>query len=284
MTKLIIGCGYLGLRLARFWRERGHHVVATRRSPEMSTELARLGVDIIPCDVLDPASLTRLPAADTVAHAVALDRASGQTMRAVYVDGLVNVLRHLPATKRFIYVSSSGVYGQAEGEWVDEDAPTEPREESGRIVLEAEAVLRAAAPHANILRLAGIYGPGRLLRQKAIVAGEPIVAGADRWLNLIHVEDGARAVLAAEEFAEPGRVFNVSDGRPVLRREFYAELARILHAPAPSFAPPAADLPAPPHEQANRRISNARLLRELHFTFLYGSYLEGLEAATVRER
>jgi nucleoside-diphosphate-sugar epimerase len=279
MTKLMIGCGYLGLRIARLWREQGHHVVVTKRSPGVPAELAELGVDVFRCDVLDTASLAKLPQANTVAHAVALDRSSGQTMRAVYVDGLANVLRHLPRPNRFIFVSSSGVYGQADGEWIDEDSPTEPREESGRIVLEAEGVLRTEAPYANILRFSGIYGPGRLLRQKAIMAGEPIVAGADRWLNLIHVEDGARAVLAAEEFAEPGRTFNVCDNRPVLRREFYSELARVLGAPAPNFQPPAADGPLPPHEQANRRISNARLLRELRFAFRFPSYLEGLAAA-----
>lgn len=127
MTKLIIGCGYLGLRLARRWREQGHHVVAAKRTPDVPAELAQLGVEVIFCDVLDPASLTKLPRADTVAHAVALDRSSGQTMRTVYVDGLANVLRYVPRPGRFIYVSSSGVYGQAEGGWVDEDSATEPR-------------------------------------------------------------------------------------------------------------------------------------------------------------
>lgn len=137
-------------------------------------------------------------------------------------------------------------------------------------------MLRTELPNTIILRFAGIYGPGRLLRQKAVAAGEPIVAGADRWLNLIHVEDGAQAVLAAEELGQPGRVFNVCDGRPVLRCDFYTELARVLRAPPPRFQPPPADGPAPPHEQANRRISNARLLRELRFAYLCPSYLEGL--------
>jgi nucleoside-diphosphate-sugar epimerase len=276
-TKLIIGCGYLGQRLAKAWREQGHRVVAARRTPGLPTELQQIGVEAVPCDVLDPSSLAQLPLADTVAHAVALDRTSGQTMRAVYVNGLANVLRHAPRPGRFIYVSSSGVYGQTDGQWVDEESATEPREESGRIVLEAEQLLRTEFPEANILRFAGIYGPGRLLRQKIIAAGEPIFAAADRWLNLIHVEDGARAVLATEALGRPGRVYNVSDGQPVLRRDFYGELAKALNAPPPRFEPPPADQPAPPHEQANRRISNARLLHELRFSFLYSNYREGIE-------
>ena len=103
-----------------------------------------------------------------------------------------------------------------------------------------------------MLRFAGIYGPGRLLRQKAVAAGEPIVAGADRWLNLIHVEDGARAVLAAEDYGLPGRVFNVCDGRPVLRRDFYTALAKVLRAPPPHFKLLPPTLRRRPTKQANR--------------------------------
>jgi len=268
MTKLMIGCGYLGMRIAQLWREQGDDVIVTSRQSGP--------YQVFVCDILDPAGLEKLPAVDTVAYAVALDRTSGQTMRAVYVDGLRNVLRHLPKPRRFVYVSSSSVYGQSDGAWVHEDAATEPREESGRIVLEAENVLRAELPEAMILRFAGIYGPGRLLRHKAIVAGEPIVADADRWLNLIHVMDGARAVLAAEARGRPGSIINVSDGQPTARRDFYVELARLLGAPPPRFVAPSAEVPLPPHEQSNRRIGNRRLAEELGFAFTYPSYREGL--------
>lgn len=184
-------------------------------------------------------------------------------MRAVYVEGLGNVLRALPKPKTFIHVSSTSVYGQSNGSWVDEDSPTEPQEESGRIVLEAERILLALCPEAVILRFAGIYGPGRLLRQKTVAAGEPIVGDPDKWLNLIHVEDGARAVLAAEERGIPGRVYNISDGQPVRRREFFTALARKLNAPPPKFVAPPTDQPTPPHEKGNRRIRNDRMRDEL---------------------
>jgi nucleoside-diphosphate-sugar epimerase len=129
-----------------------------------------------------------------------------------------------------------------------------------------------------ILRFSGIYGPGRLLRRAAIEKGEPIVADADKWLNLIHVEDGARAILAAEARAAPGRVYNVCDDQPVRRRDFYAELARALGAPPPRFvAPPVAALP--PHEKGNRRIRNARMKEELRVELRYAGFLEGLAAS-----
>ncbi len=187
MTTLIIGCGYLGRRVAHLWHTLGRHVCATTRRADA---VGIPGVEPVVCDVLDP-SLVRLPPAETVLYAVGFDRTSGALMRAVYVDGLANVLAQLPPPGRFLYVSSSSVYGQTDGEWVDEEAVTEPQEESGRIVLAAEQVLRAQLPTAVILRFSGIYGPGRLLRRATIEKGEPIVGDADKWLNLIHVEDGA---------------------------------------------------------------------------------------------
>jgi nucleoside-diphosphate-sugar epimerase len=247
--------------------------MATTRRPG---SLGGGAVQEIVGDVLLPQSLGSLPKVDTVLYAIGFDRASGASMRSVYVEGLVNVLERLPPPAKFIYVSSSSVYGQSQGEWVDEESPTEPEEESGRIVLAAEKVLRDRMPDAIILRFAGIYGPGRLLRQKAIEAGEPIVANENRWLNLIHVDDGARAVLAAEHYGPSGRVYNVSDCRPVPRRLFYTALAKKLGAPSPRFLPPALGMPTPPHEKANRRIANKRLREELGVDLQYPSFDAGI--------
>jgi nucleoside-diphosphate-sugar epimerase len=283
MDKLIVGCGYLGRRVAARWRRQGHRVYATTRTFARADELRALGLEPLVCDVLDPASLRALPAAATVLYCVGLDRSSGQTMRAVYVDGLANVLTVLPPPGRLIHVSSTSVYGQTGGEEVDETSSTEPEEESGKIVREAERVLRRAAPGAILLRFAGIYGPGRLLRRQAIETGEPIVGSADKWLNLIQVEDGADAVLAAEERGQPGAVYNVCDDRPVRRRDFFALLARLLHAPAPRFIEPVPGAPLPPHERANRRLSNRRLREVLQVRLRYPSYEEGLWASLTSE-
>src|SRR5262249_56781506 len=120
-------------------------------------------------------------------------------------------------------------------------------------------LVRSRLPGAVILRFAGIYGPGRLLGRQAVEAGEPLVGDPEKWLNLIHVEDGAAAVLAAEARGEPGAVYNVCDGRPVRRRDFYALLARLLGAPEPRFVPPPPGAPVPGHERADRRVVNRRL-------------------------
>jgi nucleoside-diphosphate-sugar epimerase len=265
---LVLGCGYLGRRAAALWHSAGRRVVALTRG--RAAELAALGLEPLPGDVLDPASLTHLPEAATVLYAVGFDRAAGRSMRDVYVSGLGNVLAALPQPERFVYVSSTGVYGQTDGSEVDETSPTEPRDEAGRVALEAERLLRDRLPAAIVLRFAGLYGPGRLLRRQAIFNGEPLVGDAEKWLNLIHVEDGARAILAASERGRPGETYLIADGTPVRRRDFYTRLAHVLGAPPPRFEP------GVPTVEANRRVRNDKARAELGFTPTYPSYREGL--------
>src|SRR5262245_25313521 len=112
MGNLIIGCGYLGQRVADRWLSMGARVFATTRSETHADELRAQGMDPIVCDILHPESLKDLPAASTVLYAVALDRHSGRTMREVYVQGLANVIAVLPSPDRLLYVSSTSVYGQ----------------------------------------------------------------------------------------------------------------------------------------------------------------------------
>jgi len=265
---LIVGCGYLGARAGRAWLDAGRTVVALTRG--RADSLLSQGFAPITGDVLDPDSLRSLPAASTILYAVGLDRSAGRSMREVYIDGLRNVLAALPAGGRFVSISSTSVYGQTDSELVDESTATEPLEENGRIILEAERLLREYRPDATILRFAGIYGPARQLRKQPLLNGEPYTGDAEKWLNLIHVADGVGAVLAAER-GKPGGTFNIADDTPVSRREFYTELARLLNAPEARFEP------APQTaKEANRRISNASARAELGFAPAYPSFREGL--------
>jgi nucleoside-diphosphate-sugar epimerase len=269
---LIVGCGYLGRRVAARWLTVGKRVTALTRGN--SDTLTKLGIEPVAGDVTEPASLRNLPAASTVLYAVGLDRSAGKSMREVYVSGLANVVDTLPACERFVYVSSTSVYAQTDGGWVDEASPVEPTEESGKVVLEAEGLLRSRRPDAMVLRFAGIYGPDRLLRRRQqLVAGEPFTGNADKWLNLVHVEDGAEAVLLAESRGVPGETYNIADDEPVTRRAFYTLLAELLGTPAPKFA----ERPEP--GSANRRISN-RLARErFSWSPRFPSYRAGLPDA-----
>jgi nucleoside-diphosphate-sugar epimerase len=273
-THLIIGCGYLGRVVARHWLAEKKPVVALTRS--QVEELRSLGIEPILGDVTDPATL-RLPAVTTIVYAVGLDRSSGMSMREVYLGGLANVLDVLPPPRRFVYVSSTSVYGQSAGETVDEAAPTDPAEENGRIVLECERLLRHRLPEAIVLRFAGIYGPGRLIKRAALEKGDPLSTDPDKLINLIHVEDGARVVVAAAERGRPGATYNVADGRPVTRREFYTTMADLLGAPPPRFD-------STSREAANRGISNRRLVEELGVEFQYPDFRAGLRQALGKDR
>lgn len=315
--KLLFGCGYLGTRVARLWRDAGRSVTIVTRSEEKAAQLRQQGFTAIVADVCDPASLADLPPAETVLFAVGYDRslsaAASRTIGDVYAGGVRNVLNaignrewgmgnevedrgrnisasvHSPSpisrSPLFVYISSTGVYGDAEGDWVDESTVCSPQREGGRACLAAEAEIAAhpLGARAVVLRLAGIYGPGRIPRAESLRRGEPIDAPADGYLNLIHVDDAARIVLDVESEAENGRIalprtYCVADGRPPLRRDYYAELARLLDAPSPQFVAPPPLSPAAQRAAADKRISNARLVAEIKPTFLYPSHREGLAA------
>jgi nucleoside-diphosphate-sugar epimerase len=277
VEKLIVGCGYLGRRVALEWLRQERAVAALTRSPENARELERLGMGAILGDVTNPASLAELPAAGTLLYAVGFDRTAGHARRTVSVNGLESVLRALaPRICRLVYVSSTSVYGQSAGEWVDETSPTEPVQARGQVSLEAERVVRQCVPQAVVLRLAGIYGPGRLLRRiEEVRSGASIAGNPDAWLNLIHVDDAVTAVLAAEEHGSPGATYVVCDDGPLRRREYYELLSRAVGAPPPTFAENAS-VTRGQASDLNKRCSNRRLRAELNVTLRFPTAVEGL--------
>ncbi|MCA9247255.1 MAG: SDR family oxidoreductase [Planctomycetales bacterium] len=277
--KLIFGCGYLGLRVAKLWLSEANTVSAVTRSQQRADLLANSGISPIVADIMHPETLTELPEAETVLFAVGFDRTSGKTIGQVYAEGLANVLAALPAaTVRVIYISSTGVYGQNEGEEVDEESPCQPTREGGQAALAAERVLRSSrfASQSSILRLAGIYGPDRVPHAKALLTGHSISSPADGFLNLIHVDDAARAVIAAECSAAAGRTYCVSDGHPTVRRAYYAEMARLLNTRPPVYDESGTGHTPRSRGGGSKRVRNRRLLEELDVSPKYPSYREGL--------
>lgn len=284
MAKLVVGCGYLGRRVAERWLAAGQTVYAVTRSTERAEEFRQSGLRPILADVTQPETLQRLPEVETLFFAVGYDRRSGKSRQEVYVAGLRNVLDELSSgTKRVIFASSTGVYGQTEGAEVDEDSPCRPTRDAGLALLAAEAVLREhrLGPRSIVLRLAGLYGPGRITRLPDLVAGRPIVAPAEGFLNLIHVDDAAAAVLAAETYPRPPRTFLISDGQPVLRKDFYAHLARLLGCRPPTFLEPPPESRSTLRSTTNKRVSNRRMREELRVELAYPSYREGLAAGGI---
>jgi nucleoside-diphosphate-sugar epimerase len=281
--KLVVGHGYLGSRVADLWRSAGETVFATTRDPRKAADLTVSGLWPIVCDVTDPVSLTNaaehIDGVDTVLYTVGFDRTSAHARRDVYVSGLRNVLDIVPtSTRRVIYVSTTGVYGQDDGGWIDEDSRCQPLRESGRVILDAERQLQShrLGARAIILRLAGIYGPGRIPSLGDLRDGVPILASADGYINLIHVEDASRIVIAAEAHANVPRTYLVSDGTPVLRRQFYDEVSRLFRTPQAVFEEQSERIDR--RGNTSKRVSNARLLAETGVRLKYPTYREGLAA------
>jgi nucleoside-diphosphate-sugar epimerase len=286
MVKLVLGCGYLGLRVARQWLAAGQVVHAVTRSAERANELEREGLKLIVADVSDPGSLAdRLPEAETVLYAIGYDATSGKSRKEVQHEGLNAVLDALRRqTGRLIYISTTGVYAQNDGQWIDEESDCKPTREAAKVALAAESLIRghAFAERAFILRLAGIYGPGRIPHRGDLVAGRAIAAAPNDYVNLIYVDDAVSAILTVEAQGTPPQTYLVSDGHPVRRVDFFAELARLNGAPPPRFETPPSDALAASRSGSNKRISNARIRSELGFAPRCPSYREGL-AAIVRE-
>ena len=279
IKSLVVGCGYLGRRVAKMLVDRGETVYGTTRSLGRGIELSRLGVEAMVCDVLVPDSLARLPEVDRVLYCVGFDRSKGVPISTVYVDGLSHFLEKLShKTGCLVYVSSTGVYGQEDGSWVDEESPAVPTNDSGRACLEAERLVREfeaeSGVAATVVRYSGLYGPGRIIRREALLAGTPIAADPDRFLNMIHVDDAARAAVGLLDESEQGGLYLASDDRPLTRREFYAITAQALGAPEPRFEPP-----APGGDETNKRVSCKKLRRALRLKWRYPDVTTGLPAA-----
>lgn len=279
MKKLILGCGYLGRRVAQAWVADGHQVVAVTRTSDRAAELRASGIHPIVGDVTSSLDLSGCDEVDTLLFAIGFDRTSGKAIRDVYVEGLRRVLDQLPtALERFVYISSTGVFAQNDGEYVNEQSACEPVREGGKACLAAETLLRqhAIGDRAIILRLAGIYGPDRLPKLQDVIAGNPITASANGYLNLIHVDDAVQIVLAAETQLSPPELLLVSDGQPVLRGDFYRELARASNSPEPRFEEPASISSTAFRASTDKQIDNTRLRERLRFEYRFPSYVEGL--------
>ncbi len=282
---VLLGCGYLGMRIGRLWVANGDTVAVLTRSPQRVEELRQAGFLPTVGDVTQPESLVGLfrghPYPASLVYAVGYDHSQVATIGDVYAKGLASVLQVASAQlEQVIYVSTTGVYGDAAGQWVDETTPLSPTRPGGLASMAAEQVLTASrfAPRGAILRLAGIYGPGRLPYLDALRRGEPIDASPEGYLNLVHVDDAAELIVAMtrRKLAAPGPLtYCVSDGQPVWREDFYSELARQLAAPLPRFR---GDSTSPRRERgaSSKRVSSRKVRDEYGFEFRYPSYREGI--------
>ena len=278
-SSLIFGCGYVGRQVARRLADLdAGPVYGVTRSTDKAQQLAATGVQAIVADWTDRRSLSKLPRCDRVLVAVSYDPASRLSRYESQVGGLGNLLDVLPAETDLVYLSTTGVYHQSDGGWVDETSPARPQSAGGLAHLQAEQLLHRRRPAAawGVLRLAGLYGPGRIPRLGDIVAGRPLGA-ADGYLNLIHRDDAAEAVLAA--WQRPGdrlRMYLVADDQPLPRRRFYQQIARLTGGEEPQFSDQGP--PRSPRSASNKRVWNRRMRHHLLPRMQYPNCIQGLTA------
>jgi nucleoside-diphosphate-sugar epimerase len=233
---LLIGCGYLGTAMVR--RLVRGTVTALTRGTQRHAELRAAGVRCLSCDLSAPDLRERLAASlagfHGAVHVIAPPSA--------WVDedprpALARLTAALSAQRitRAILASSTAVYGDTQGAWVDAASPTQDADARSHKLLAIEQAWMTSDLDSYVVRLAGLYGPGRVIGREGIARGETLPGPDDDWLNLVHIDDAARAMLATATATAPLRHALICDGQPLLRRDYYAALARCLAAPAPRF-------------------------------------------------
>ena len=265
---LIAGCGDLGMRVARLLLQRNQsdQVWGLRRNPPADD--THLAFDArftwLAADLAVPGALKDdLPKALThLIFAAAPDARTEADYRAVYRSGLERVVQAVasPSLQRVMFVSSTAVYGDHGDAWIDENTVVAPKGFNGRVLVETEQWLQDQAEHfdALSLRLSGIYGPGRNYLLERLRLGQASApAGRAHWVNRIHIEDAAAALVYLLELPKPQQTYLVTDSTPLPMRTLYEDLAKLVGGPVPPVG-------AAPASVGSKRLSNARL-RETGF-------------------
>ncbi len=280
MKLLIVGCGFVGQELVRQVRSVAD-IWALTRSEHQAAQLKDLGIHPIVGHWLDD-SLPELPQVESVLVSVPHreDRDLGEQ---THVRGLRNLANSLPTGwKKLVYLSTTGVFGQCQNEVVNEDTPVSPTRMGPQIAVQAErwlsdqfAGLGAKVPRATILRLAGIYGPGRVPLAERIRQGEPLAVPREGFLNLVHLTDIARMIEIVCRMNLERDCYVFSDGHAVPREEFYQHLAMLCGVDSPKFAEPDAGS-SRVRRSTSKRVDPSRLISETGFEYRFADYRAGL--------
>jgi nucleoside-diphosphate-sugar epimerase len=286
MTRVaVLGCGYVGLELCR---QLDAEVVGVRRSSAGIRAVEEAGATAVEADVTDAEALSAVPDADALVFAASSGGRGAEAAREVYVEGQRTVLEHFAGRadppERYVYTSSTGVYGDHGGDWVDEVTPLSPATGKTEVLAEAEEVaLEGAADRGidgTVARFGGLYGPERY-RLDRYVEG-PVTEG---YLNMVHRDDAAGAVrFLLEADAARGEVVVVVDDEPVEKWGFADWLAEQCGAPAPPKRTVEERLEGDVSETVRRRLTTSKRcsngkLRGLGYDFRYPTYREGYRAA-----
>lgn len=278
---LIAGCGYVGTATADLFHEAGWAVEGWTHSAESAAVLRKKPYAIRAVDIAERAAVSAAGGAfDAVIHCASSGGGGAEGYRRVYFEGARNLLAVFPPAT-FLYTSSTSVYAQRGGAWVDEESAAEPAHVTGKILRETEELVRQNG--GLVVRLAGIYGPGRsALLRKFLNGTARLEEGGGRFLNHAHRDDIAAALVhlvrLTRENALPGpRIVNVTDSEPIRQRDAYAWLAGKLGRPVPREADAVRERK---RGSSDKRVSN-RKLRALGWDPRYPNLAAGMEESVL---
>ena len=248
----IVGCGYMGIRLSRLERAEGSRVAAMARSEASGNLLRQEGMEVVAGDLDDAPSLEGLPIEGAIVYYFAPPTPEGLVDSRM--DNFLSSIDSSCLPERVVLISTTGVYGNCGGDWVTEDRPPAPEADRAKRRLSAETMLtswgKANSVPVIILRVPGIYGPGKLPGRR-LRQGLPVLREEDSpFSNRVHADDLARACLAAARRGKGGGIYNISDGHPTTMTDYFYKVADHLDIPRP---------PAISLEEAKRSLSEGML-------------------------
>lgn len=281
MRVLVAGAGWLGIEVARALVAAGHDVTAVRRSEAGRSAIVAAGASPLIADLSAPSAVEELPEGiEAIVSCVAASGDDSGAYRRTYVDanGTLTAYARRHPVRAFVYTGSTGVFGRNDGGDVDEESAPAPVTERGRTLLEAERLVVALAEakvRSCVVRLSGLYGPGRTAIVDRVKTGRlSLGPGDDAWMNFCHRDDAVAAVLAALDRGRRGAVYHGTDAFPTRRRDVVTWIAGRLGIEPPRRSVGAAG----GAEGANRRVLGVATRRELGLSLAYPSFREGLEA------
>jgi nucleoside-diphosphate-sugar epimerase len=282
---VIIGCGYIGTRVARAWKDKGAKVTCLVRSAEHQGALTSEGFTTGCCSFDEPADIQLPDVADCIVYYF-VPPPGGGTID-TRARNFCSAMAPQAPPLRIIYLSATSVYSETGGGVVTEESPAVPHSAMGKRRLDAEQAFleygRANGTPVVILRVSGIYGPGRLPLMQ-ISQGQPVLCEAESGpSNRIHADDLTEVCLAAADRGEGGEIFNISDGNPSSMTSYFNACADLLGYPRqPQVSMEEARRSMSPlmlsYVTDSRVVDNGRMLQRLNITLKYPSMIEGLQA------
>jgi len=283
---VILGCGDIGQRVAKRCQQQGNSLAGLAHSEKTRANLSNNNIEVLEADLDKPETLINLPTESAQIYYFAPPPKQG--CKDSRIRNWLNSLSNKNHPSHIVLISTTAVYGDSGGDWVTEQTSTAPGTDRGRRRLDAETALTQWAQTNNvpfvILRVPGIYGPGRLPRERIEKANPVLAESESGYTNRIHADDLANICLAAADKGNSGEIYNVSDGKPGTMTEWFNVVADVLGLQRPPIvtrdeAEKVMSEGMLSYLAESRRIDNKKMLRELGVTLQHSDVKEGVLAS-----